>query len=53
MQFWKQPKRRNLQFSQPASDPDGSATLPFVIPTGADPDFLLRGLRQKRVRGFP
>jgi hypothetical protein len=23
----------DLQFSQPASDSDGSATLPFVIPT--------------------
>jgi hypothetical protein len=26
---------RDLQFSQPASDPDGSTTLPFVIPTEA------------------
>jgi hypothetical protein len=27
------PQRRDLQFSQPASDSDRSATLPFVIPT--------------------
>jgi hypothetical protein len=24
---------RDLQFSQPATDPDGSTDLPFVIPT--------------------
>jgi len=27
--------------------------LPFVIPTGAYPDFLLRCRRQVRVCGFP
>jgi hypothetical protein len=31
----------------------GSVALPFVIPTGAYLDFLLRGLRQNRVCGFP
>ena len=30
----------------------GSVALPFVIPTGADPDFLLRGLRQKACAAF-
>ena len=27
------PKWKDLQFSEPASEADGSATLPFVIPT--------------------
>jgi len=31
----------------------GGVTLPFVIPTGAYPDFLLRCRRQGRVCGFP
>jgi hypothetical protein len=30
-----------------------SVALPFVTPTGADPDFRLRGLRQNRVCSFP
>jgi hypothetical protein len=31
----------------------GSVALPFVIPTGANPDFLLRGTTNGRVCGFP
>jgi hypothetical protein len=31
----------------------GSVALPFVIPTGADPDFLLRTTNRRRVCGFP
>jgi hypothetical protein len=31
----------------------GSSALPFVIPTGANPDFLLRGTTNGRVCGFP
>jgi hypothetical protein len=30
------PKWRDLQFSQPAADSDGSTALPFVIPTAVD-----------------
>jgi len=30
------PKRRDLQFSQPATDADGSGSLPFVIPAEAE-----------------
>ena len=31
----------------------GSVALPFVIPTGAYPDFLLRGTTSGRGCGFP
>jgi len=31
----------------------GSVALPFVIPTGAYPDFLPRGRRQDHACGFP
>ena len=31
----------------------GSVALPFVIPTGAYPDFLLRGTTNGRGCGFP
>ncbi len=44
---------RDPQFSQPASAQDGSTALPFVLPTEAYPDFLLRSARQHRVCGFP
>jgi hypothetical protein len=37
----------------PATALYGSVALPFVIPTGADPDFLLRSASQRRVCGFP
>jgi hypothetical protein len=43
------PKRRDLQFSRPATDSDGSAALPFVIPS---PDFLLCGAREGHACGF-
>jgi hypothetical protein len=36
------PKWRDLQFSQPATDPDGSTDLPFVIPTEVEVDLALR-----------
>jgi hypothetical protein len=32
---------------------DRSSALPFVIPTEANPDFLLRGTTNGRVCGFP
>jgi hypothetical protein len=35
------PKWRDLQFSQPATDPDGSTDLPFVIPTEVEGSAVL------------
>jgi hypothetical protein len=43
---------RHLRFSQPESDPNGSSALTFVIPTGAYPDFPLRGRRQAARAAF-
>jgi len=35
------PKWRDLQFSQPATDADGSTALPFVIPTEVEGSAVL------------
>jgi hypothetical protein len=36
----------------PATTPYETVALPFVIPTEANPDFLLRCARQSHVCGF-
>ena len=43
----------DLRFPFPPQTTRPTTNAPFVIPTGAYPDFLLRRRRQGRVCGFP
>jgi hypothetical protein len=45
-------KWRDLLSSSAVSNLNGNATLPFVIPTVAYPDFLPRCTGEDRVRAF-